>query len=192
MKCVFFISVLLNSILCCGQIVKHNWLVGGNLNYSSYETNENGVVAYKAKRLEGTANVGYFLLNKVASGLQVNDVFGKSYYKEPNGNFSGVAQNKISFGPFARYYFLNLSNRVNLIGEGSFCYGVFTTSPTQGANNSQNSFQYSFFGGPVVFLNSSVAMELMLGFTRDKSLDKDVFANTIKVKVGFQFYFEKE
>ncbi len=170
------------------QLDKGNWLFGGNASFSSIQTVNNFVASTTNNNIQVAGNAGYFFINKLAGGLKPNLLL--QYNKTSTGNLS---QNISSIGPFIRYYFFPIEGRVNFFAEGSYVVGISKVSTT-GINNYSNSYQsssYSFVGGPVIFLNSSVALEISFGYTHLHS-EANNLANTLELGIGLQFHLEKE
>lgn len=166
-----------------GQIAKKNWLLGGNMSFSSSKYyNYIGNYSYTVFRIAG--NAGYFIKDKFAVGLKPN-----IYFDHAQNTASDTRSSSISIGPFLRYYALPKEVRTNLFFEGSYAYG------TNGLTNQNTSHlkSYSFLTGPVFFLNNSVGLELSVGYTYTKSNDPgNNKTNIFQVGFGFQFYLEKE
>lgn len=171
------------------QITKGNWMLGGSAGFSSiqnlsiYGGNNTSIVNV-------TCNVGYFITNKLAIGLKPNVMYES--VKTDNGRLS---QNNSAVGPFVRYYFFPVDGRVNFFTEGSYALGV-SKSYGNGISNydwSNQTNTFSIIGGPAIFLNSSVALELSFGYIRQRIIDgTNSGTNTFQVGLGLQFHLEKE
>ena len=161
----FYFSFLL--LLCCtltahAQLEQGTWLVGGAFNFSTEESNtpySNSTIAsvYRNTNFKINPSIGYFLFDKLAAGIKPQFTWYKS---TPISNAMGTA-NYIRFwiGPFIRYYLLNPAKQWNLLTEANYQYEITVHKPDKvGSNN------YSFNAGPVVYLNSSVGVEFLMGY----------------------------
>jgi hypothetical protein len=98
MKTLFFFIVLTHSLTLNAQITKGHWLVGGDASFLSSKTESeiNGNTS-ETSFLIITPNIGYFFIDKLAVGLDLQFSFvdpGKSVNSQSYG-----------FNPFLRYYF---------------------------------------------------------------------------------------
>jgi hypothetical protein len=170
------------------QITKGNWMLGGSASFSSIKTIDiTGGNSTSILNISG--NVGYFITNKLAIGLKPNVSFES--IKTDNGHLS---QNVSAIGPFLRYYFFPFDGRVNFFTEVSYALGVVKSYGNGVSNydwsNQTNSF--SFKGGPAIFLNSSVALELSLGYLSYRVIGETKSgSNTFQIGLGLQFHLEK-
>lgn len=179
------------------QVDKGNWLIGGNgnikINKQRYDAD--GIVGFDTKlfSINIKPSLGYFVDDKFVLGLRPNFNWVRFKTFGPPGGPSGVFSNekRFSIGPFVRYYLLPSENRTNLIVESSYQRGLYSFSPRKGTSNA-----FSAALGAVLFLNTSVGLELLCGYaisnetikpngpyTKNKGLD---------VNIGFQFYLEKD
>jgi len=114
---------------------------------------------------------------------------GTGYTKTKDGNtFSSVTS--YGFGPFARYYFLEKENQINLFVNANYAYNINKIN-NSGTKGTMTSYNYSFSGGPVVYFNSSVGLEFTIGWYHYKSIDDKSFTNSIRLGLGFQIHLEK-
>ena len=180
---LFFLSFFLASK---SQITKGNWLIGGDINFSRTKlTNDLG--GYTETDIDAMGNVGYFFIDKLAAGIRPNLFFSKTKYN----NSSGSTRSEI--GPFFRCYFLPKDQRVNLFLDGSYTYGWSRVKNNNITTNKVSSNNFSIMGGPTFFLNSSVAVELSMGYSTTKFNDAiHSKRNIITSGVGLQFYLERE
>lgn len=173
------------------QIDKGIWLVGGTGNFlsSNYE-NSGPTFSSKSNRVDIaiSPNVGYFVLDKLALGLKTSFTKYKEQITGTGGLYSNV--NRFSFGPFVRYYFLEKDRQYNLLTEVNYQYGLYSFKPTKGNSNSFNAAI-----GPVIYFNTSVGLEFLLGYYNTKETIKQNGDNIIKqsgfqVSIGFQIHLE--
>lgn len=205
---IFRLSIaiaLLFTINSFGQLDKKTWIVGGTGSFDSYKRNEtfaltgtgeNIEIERSIKEMEFSPKVGYFVINKLALGVGISYISEKSESKTITGNASGLDSKTHSFyvGPFARYYLLNKDKPFNILVEANYQYGSISqgsVDPSKG-----NLSRFSIFVGPEIYFNSSVGMNLLVGYTNsnrvmDKNIDVSNSTRGFQVAVGFQIYLQK-
>ena len=190
---LFAFFLLLFTNLSYGQLDKGVFLVGGtgNLLSSKYEYTST-TLSFSSDRLNiGVApNIGYFVADKLALGLRLN--YSKNKEKV-NGTGSGIFTNvnRYSVGPSLRYYFLDKESRYNLLTEINYQYGLYRFRTTKGNSNTFNASV-----GPVIYLNTSVGLEFLVGYYSTTETIKQTDAITTKqngfqLGIGFQIHLEK-
>ena len=170
------------------QITKGNWMVGGNFNYSNSKSS--GSASFNSKNREITImpTAGYFIFDKGAIGLKSMLTFSKESYNLTDGTEIANSQNILGVGPFLRYYFLPIENRVNAFSEASIFY---KETITNGRGNGR-ALDYYLLGGIAIFLNSSIGIEFTLGYNNTKEINIDSKLKDVRFGIGFQIYLEKE
>lgn len=202
---LFIAIALLFTINSFGQLDKKTWLVGGTGSFDSYKQNETFVftqtgeiqdVERSVKELEFSPKVGYFVIDKLALGLGISYINQKYETKTISGIFGDGAYKSYSFyvGPFARYYFLNKEKPYNILAEANYQFGSISQSDSPDSKGKLSRF--SLFVGPEIFFNSSVGMNLLVGYTNSKRdmNDNSYVSNSTRgfqVAVGFQIYLQK-
>lgn len=201
------------------QLSKGQWIVGGTaeISYSHSSGTTNGVKNdIKTTILEASPGAAYFFMERFCAGLragvltshldQVANGRGTTLFNSYYSNDSKITG--LAGGPFARYYFLAASRKVNVFADASYAYGYnkenakiyqeflnpgssfpSITSVTNESKYKTHSF--SVAGGPTVFLNPNVSLELSLGYTFLKYVDSDLTANHFSAGVGFQVHLGK-
>lgn len=168
-----------------GQITKGNWLVGGSgsFNSTTAEGNSNGITTTsKGSSIQINPNVGYFVSDKFAVGLNPYVSFG---------NPEGSNNNSFGFGigPFARYYFLKADKSINVFSHIGYNYGKGYRN-SESVNDSNN---FVVKAGPVLYFNDSVGLELTLDYNISNinynSSTTDF--KTFSIGLGFQIHLEK-
>lgn len=156
------------------QITKGNWMVGGTGSLYSAQLKDNNITS-NTTGLELRPTLGLFLIDKFALGITP-----LLAYNKPENNSSVISYGA---GPFVRYYFLKPENRVNVLAHVGYTYY---------GNNStnDNSSALDFKAGPVLFFNSSVALEMTLNYNMN-SLDSSTKYNIFSLGLGFQIHLEK-
>jgi len=193
MKYVFLAALsLIFTVTLSAQIIKNNWLVGGTgIFLSSKNTYTSPTYSSSSDRLDIkiSPNIGYFITDKFASGLRVS--FSK-YKEEVNGSGGlNTNINRFEFGPFVRYYFLKTDNQYNILTDLSYQYGLYRFKPTKGNINTM-----SLAAGPVIYFNSVVGLEFLMGYYNRKEVIKQNGDNINKqsgfqVNIGLQIHLEK-
>ena len=190
-------TFLLCLLLLCMQVVsaqltKGNWLVGGNANFSlsHYDANDAKLTA-----IDLSPNIGYFFIDKLATGIRMgysgsNTKFGDN--PSQPGTENSFKSTGYSIGPYIRYYFLPINNRYNILTELNYQY----INSKQEINNlnSSNSFnnQFSIVAGPAIYLNSSVGIEFLVGYSNAPKNKSSARSSKVGVGIGFQIHLEKE
>ena len=177
------------------QLDKGVWLVGGNGTLYSYTENYSTPTfsqVGKFTNIDIGASFGYFLIDKFAIGLRPSF---SSYKGEIVNTPGGTNQIKLSIGPFVRYYFLSKDKPYNILFDASYQPGInkYLRSPQEkGKFNT-----LSVMGGSEIFFNSSVGLEILLGYTlKELSIENSQSAANMTRKgfqtsVGFTFHLEK-
>lgn len=159
------------------QITKNNWMIGGDTYFSSNDYNGDTSNEFRIN-----PNVGYFFIDKLAGGLQMNLAFTNT---DPGGRNSKASS--YGFAPFARYYFLETDKIINVFTEVnySFSFGKFGQGDTINWNG------YGVKAGTVLFFNSSVGIEFSLNYTNTTRKSDDFKIKTLLVGFGLQIHLEK-
>ena len=186
MKTLFFFIALCLCLTLNAQLTKGNWLVGGTANFetstSIVENNAGGESKSTSFGFQLLPNLGYFVADRFAVGLDVSVFFGNPEGSD-NSNWS------LGGGPFMRYYFLENDNLINIFGETYFTY-------SSGLNDIDNDkwTTLGFSSGGVLFFNSSVGLELSLNYvtiSTKRDNGRDSTWNRFFLGIGFQIHLEK-
>ena len=191
----YLILLLLATTFSCAafpQLQKKIWLLGGSGNLYSYHENfDFGADDYTAKyvNIGLSTSIGYFFANKLCGGLRP-DLF---YEKGSSSGGGHTNQLRVAVGPFMRYYFLNEERQFNLLADISYQLGInkYLTGSGQGKNNF-----LSAMTGVEVFFNSSVGLELLIGYqnqliTIDNSASEySSNRKGFQTSIGFHFHLE--
>ena len=195
----FFAIISIN--LSYGQITEGNWLVGGSGQLSAYSsTNTNVSPAreqnVKAFNISVSPNIGYFIKDRFAVGLRPALTWEKGKAGDafaPDGSVLGsggkLTQIRFVIGPFSRYYLLDTEKPFNILIEAAYQYGIGSPKPF---NERQSIFSAGI--GPVIYFNSSVGLEFLLGYN-NTILNADGYyktsKNSIQLNIGLQIHLEK-
>tara|TARA_R110002012_G_scaffold263456_1_gene446210 strand:- start:37580 stop:38107 length:528 start_codon:yes stop_codon:yes gene_type:complete len=171
---LIFIITLFSFLTTNAQITKGNWMVGGTGSFYSAQLKDNNMTS-NSLGLELRPNLGFFMIDKFAVGIA--PLF--AYNKPENG--SSVLS--YGAGPYARYYFLKAENRINVLTHVGYSY--FANN-----NANDNSTALDFKAGPVLFFNSSVALEMTVNYSLN-NLNSSTKYNIFSLGLGFQIHLEK-
>jgi hypothetical protein len=174
------ILILLYSSKGYSQITKNNWLMGGQLSFDHSKTTTDQI-EISSTVFQGKPNVGYFFIDKLAGGIEFDLIYNVSKIS------SKTRVTTLGIGPFIRYYFLNTDSRINVVSDARVAFNM--TSTNQNALKNRYT-SYSFSAGPAVFFNSSVAMELLIGYTGYQASTSS--NNGVRVSIGFQIHLERD
>lgn len=186
-----FLAILLFSINSKCQLTRGNWMVGGSGTFSSTKntySNNNYYQTSDVTDIKISPNIGYFIVNKFAVGLRSSFSKNKAEVTTTGGLSTNV--NRFEIGPFLRYYFLKDENRNNILAEASYQYGIYRFKPDKGNINT-----FSVLVGPVVYFNTVVGLEFLLGYYKRNEDVNGSFTTEQKgfqIVVGFQIHLEKE
>lgn len=128
-------------------------------------------------------------MDKFALGLKTN----YTKYKEQLNSGSYSNENRLSLGPFARYYFLEKDKQYNILSDLSYQYGFYWFKPSSKGNS--NTFDVA--AGSAIYFNSSVGLEFLVGYYSTKETIRIGENNTIlkqngmQVSIGFQIHLQK-
>jgi hypothetical protein len=172
-------KVLTTALLCSlfllssyGQTEKGTWMLGGEASTDlSFQSNNNSF------SVAISPGMGYFLADNLAlgSGIPLLLITGENY-------------RYIGYGitPFIRYYFGPPSEFMFFV-TGAFGISGWS-SKYDDTTNSSSAITGSAGVGGTYFLNESIGLEIILGYTYDKTKDYDPSSN-IALSAGFQIYF---
>ena len=185
-----YFCILLFSISSKAQLDKGIWLVGGNGKFYSYNSEyRSGSYDNEAKytQIDISPSIGYFAADKLAFGIKPTFSSIKGKVTSPGGLSTNVQRYWI--GPFARYYLLNASNNYNIVTDVSYQLGLFNAGGQKGKLST-----FSALLGPVIYFNTSVGLEFLLGYSYSKEDVERASKETRKgfqIGIGFQIHLEK-
>ncbi len=190
-KRLLLVSICLACFTSYSQLYKNNWILGGSGSFKQKDvTYSSASIEYDSKFTEFiiSPNAYYFVADKFSIGVKSTFDWYKSKAYPPGGGVTNMT--RISGGPSLRYYLLEIDKQYNIVTQASLQYGMFKSGIDKG-----NIYQYSFLGGPVIFFNSSVGLEILLGYTYNKEDVKDRFNDInrgFQLEIGFQYYLENK
>ncbi len=163
------------------QIYKGQWLVGGNVAFTSSKEGD-----YKTTTFQFSPNAGYFFINKLAGGLRLNINSAKEKFNDVESTATTT-----SIAPFARYYFLPAAQKVNVFADASYSIGSMKYEEDDEDEQKVNVNGFTFSAGPAFFLTPNTALEVTLGYNSSKVEDADESTGTFLFGVGFQIHLGK-
>jgi Outer membrane protein beta-barrel domain len=182
-KIAAFLFISFSAISSFSQTGKGNWLVGGIMSFNSSNEHDNISTApdYKSSVFQIAPDFGYFFINNLAGGL---DIQYSSIHSSESVNSS--TSSSFSAGPFARYYF-NLSNTAKIFVHGNIAWGSQKYSADAPASSVMS---YGFKAGPAFFLSPHVALEIAAGYQSMKTTDTYIGNTTtgFTINAGFQVH----
>lgn len=179
MKKYYFTSVLL-VFVCTGfsQTQKGSWLLGGNIEFSSISSKENGNSGPTSTVFQFNPKAGLFVVNNFAV------ILNTTYTSLSGDNFS---DHNLSIGPAVRYYFPGSDKLKFFVGAGM---GFGSSSETHNTS-------YQFEAGPAIFITPSVALEVTLNYesvnstATVQSYDYKLTQSKFGGGIGFMIYLGK-
>lgn len=186
MKHIFyFFSLLVFTSSAFGQLTKGHWLIGGSGRFYSYKNEIISSISTtngKYTQIDISPNIGYFLADKFVLGVKstVSSIKGNDTVVGGNGSGKSSSQRYL-FGLFGRYYFLEKEKQTNILVDASYQTGLI-----RGLNNTKGTLNsFSIAAGPVIYFNSSVGIEFLLGYATDfEKYTSQIFSEQ---RSGFQF-----
>lgn len=171
------------SFSCYSQITERNWLLGGSGTFSNDKTTFSTGESVSTE-INLNPRAGYFVADRFALGL-----FGNYGWVSTKSNNIKSSYTNYGIGPFIRYYFLPLENRTNLLIETN---GAYNEQKNNLISGKSSFISYNVLAGPVIFLNSSVGIECLVGYKGYKVIDEKTKNNGIHINIGIQFHLEKD
>lgn len=189
MKLLFLLLAINISLNSIGQLTKGIWLLGGSGKLYSYSGTYRTTAFYNTSKnldVEISPSIGYFLIDKFALGLR--PAFSWIKGNIDNGAFITNVK-RFSLGPFARYYFLNTEKPYNIVADISYQYGTYAFTNQKGTIKT-----LSIMAGPVIYFNTSIGLEFLLGYSSKIEDVEAGYKDTRKgfqIGLGFQIHLEK-
>lgn len=160
------------------QLTKGYWLVGGNGTISRQQEKLIGSEV-KSTRVQLAPNLGYFIVDKFAIGILPSFEFFDLRTSTSHSSITSWAG-----GPFVRYYFLRAENRTNILAETAYQYSS--------SSNGYSQDLFLFSGGPVIFFNNSVALEVTANYRAFKVNNEETSSKTFFITIGLQVHLLRD
>lgn len=186
------VTFLFLSFVAKSQLDKGTWLVGGTGSFYSYDetfntSTYNSIARYNEIDLSPT--VGYFAVHKLTFGLRPTFSSIKGKVTTTGGLRTNVQ--RYWLGPFARYYLLDKDHSYNLLLDVRYQLGISTLD----GKKTGNLETFGASAGPVLYFNSAVGLEFLLGYSYTKVDEREAIKNIRKgfqASVGFQIHLAKD
>jgi hypothetical protein len=186
MKKAILLAVAVNFIIsnANSQITKRNWMIGGSGEFISDKTIFPSGDATKSTQININPKIGYFVADRFALGafftlgvVANTSIGGRTRYTN-----TGI-------GPFIRYYFLSPEKNTNIVIEGN---GAYTQQSNNLISDKSPFISYALLTGPIIYFNSSVGIEFLLGYKGYQTLQADTKNGGFHFNVGIQVHLEKD
>jgi hypothetical protein len=174
---------IVSSLTSSAQLEKKTWLLGGEISYTKTKVGGPNTLPSTSSRIIVDGNIGIFLIDRFCTGLRPGFENIKTNFSTSSTSF-----NNVYVGPFARYYFLPQEQRLNLLAD--LCYQYAVAGGNTG--ETRRSSVFSGVAGIAAFLNTSVALEFLVGYSTQRYPESKAFTNRTSVKIGLQFHLAKE
>lgn len=172
------------------QLNKKTWLVGGNAKFYSYNSDYSSSTynsTAKYTQIDLSAPIGYFVADKVVFGVKPTFFSNKGKVTSAGGGSTNVQRYLV--GPYGRYYILDKERQYNIVSEASYQFGFFGGKLIDG-----NLSTFSASAGPVIYFNTTVGIEFLLGYSYSKEDvkggNKEV-RKGLQIGIGLQIHLEK-
>ena len=189
---LFALACYINTLTA--QLTKGHWLVGGNGAFDDYTmTNSSSTInsGITYTNIAISADIGYFVTDKLAFGLK--PTFSSSKDRDGYSNIGSTGRanlQKYWLGLFGRYYLLDKKRPYNILIDASYQFGALVFFRKTQDTKLRN---FSLLVGPVIYLNSSVGIEFLMGYNHRinniytvESTDKGV-----QIVIGLQINLKK-
>lgn len=181
--------VCLYSTAAVCQLNKRTWIVGGDAGFNTSTYQVNSVVNTKTANLQLSGSVGYFVAPRLPVGIRISWQSKALKYDDPYGT---TRQGHLTYrgtGLFARYYFLKRTDRpLNIVLDAHYWLGAVVSDLSL---NVARFHRYTLAAGPVVYLNSRLGLELLLGYFREKTADPGKPTTGFQASLGLQIHLKK-
>lgn len=210
MKKLFLVGALALFGAMNAQTEKGSWVVGGSTTIGF--NNATTKYKYEGETADGpkvstftvTPSVGYFVIDKLAVGLDLGFTSLTTKEEESFGGFNYSAKNTVStFSvlPTATYYFKSDSKVLPYLGVGvgystsKTKYSETDSSGTDSFEDKVGGFAWKGKGGIVFLITPTIGVDLGLSYLGssgkyDGNDDVKVQTNTFGVNAGFSFFFK--
>jgi hypothetical protein len=186
------LAVLL--LLCFGagaQISKGDYLIGGNGSFKRYTSELPDATRAKTTLIGFSTDAGRFFLNRFAAGISANIQYGNHRYERDSVQSSPSGLIDLGVGPFARYYFLNTTSKVNLLMDGRTGWRFSRSSVYRGDRFNYYGQYFDIYAGPAFFLSKFASLELLVGYSRFKSKGRDAKFREFSSRAGLHLHFPR-
>jgi opacity protein-like surface antigen len=176
------VLLLLTSLGVYSQTNKNSFLIGGSASLSYLETKypPSFGTNYKTMSASVSPSVGFFVIKNFCVGLSMPLSISNTKYDNngSNVNFGNSKSNSYGVGPFVRYYYPLIDNKLFLLDEGAYSWSKgtyhtsfynFNTNTSEPDKYSIKTSSYRFGAGVAYFLSEHTSLELLVNYQKSKS-----------------------
>jgi hypothetical protein len=169
----FIVLLCLSSTLVFGQLEKGNLFIQGSSSLGFYAEKYTYIAggtsteSSKSTHFGFKPKAGYFIIDNLPVGLAIN--FNTNSNKNISNSDKSSSTN-LSFGPFARYYFLKL-DKLCPMAEISVNLGSDISKSTYSGYKSDKKygvFEFNLGVGASYFVTDHIAFDVLLSYYADK------------------------
>jgi hypothetical protein len=181
---ILFLLLLTITTTAFTQIKKGQYLLGGGFNFESTKDENSISPTNKSNNFFISPNIGYFLFDKMASGLRIDF----SSYDSKSGNVE-THYTSTSISPFLRFYLLPSSKKVNAFIDISYIHNKTKWSSFSNPSYYEKAKGYHISAGPAIFLTDQITLEFTIGYKHTKSDNfEKTKSNVINSGFGLQIH----
>jgi outer membrane protein len=182
-RCIVLLLLLYGSSISFAQVEKGKWFVAGYSNFgldigkSKYKYDGTTSENYKYSDFYFSPEAGYFVIDKLATGLFLDFERYTETYDDGDKDFD----TKIILGPFIRYYIMEYK-KLWPYAEGRVGFGS-----EKYTNNYETDYEqkYSYFttklgAGATYFVTPHVGIDAFMGYDYDVWTDKTDYSSGSK------------
>jgi outer membrane protein len=170
---ILFLSLFLTTSVVFGQLEKGNFFVQGSssLGFNSekytYISDGTSTESSKSTSFRFRPKAGYFIMDNLPVGL---DIYVNSYKSKSIGDDRVSTNSDFTFGPFARYYFLQQDKLMPMaeIYAGLGSSKDKTTGSSYDSESKYGVFEFGIGAGASYFITDHVAFDLLLSYYVDR------------------------
>lgn len=203
MKKLFFAGALALFGAMNAQTEKGSWVVSGKtgLGFNSvntkYKVEGKSYDGPKVSTFSITPSIGYFVIDNLAVGLDLQFVSTKTTFKNDQFDMNVDTKNStFTVMPNATYYFATGSSFRPYVGAGVGYGSVTSTELYNDKETTKGGLAWGAKGGFVYLLNSTVGLDLGVGYnslsTKETVQNTEVKTNTggLGVNLGVSVFFK--
>ncbi len=206
MKKLFLLGALAFCATINAQTEKGSWVVSGSTTIGFNNTSSKikyGTVSYdgpKVTTFNITPSAGYFVINKLAVGMDVAFTSTKSknteYYSGESLNYETNSSTVVVM-PTGTYYFKSASKVMPYLGAGigyfsnttKFSSDYYSSLDTK---TTTDGLAWGAKGGLVLLITPSIGVDLGLSYINTSSKEGEIknITNSLGANAGFSFFFK--
>jgi hypothetical protein len=200
-KIIMLILAIYTIKYSSAQLTKYNWLVGGTGLFNSNKyTNDLGIHTQTITNIQLAPNIGYFFVDKFAVGLKLNFSSSRNKNISTGASYNLGKYTTFGFGPFLRYYCLDVNKQFNILIDGSYQYNIEriggvssnNNTPVPVPTNQYTKNTFSIAAGPVIYFNTSVGLEFLIGYATSQYAQNSAGNSGIQIGLGLQVHLERD